>query len=31
VTVKNVMGKIVCTSTSSFHVLRPSLNSPARH
>jgi hypothetical protein len=30
VTIKNRYGKLMCTSTSSFHVQRPSLNSPAR-
>lgn len=30
VTIKNVNGQLMCTSTSSFHVIRPGLNSPAR-
>jgi hypothetical protein len=29
-TIKNVNGQVLCTSTSSFHVIRPGLNSPAR-
>lgn len=30
VSIKNRFGKLLCTATSSFHVQRPSLNSPAR-
>jgi hypothetical protein len=30
VTIKNSSGKLLCNSSSSFHVLRPGLNSPAR-
>jgi hypothetical protein len=30
VVVKNRFGKTVCEATSVFHVMRPSLNSPAR-
>jgi hypothetical protein len=30
VTVKSPGGNVLCTSSSSFHVLRPGLNSPAR-
>jgi hypothetical protein len=30
VTVKSSSGNVLCTSSSSFHVLRPGLNSPAR-
>jgi hypothetical protein len=30
VTVKNTLGQVLCNSTSSFHVLRPTLNSPGR-
>ncbi|HEV7606673.1 MAG TPA: Ig-like domain-containing protein [Steroidobacteraceae bacterium] len=29
-TVKNQAGQVVCTVNSAFHVMRPSLNSPAR-
>jgi hypothetical protein len=29
-TVTNRAGKVVCTANASFHVMRPSLNSPAR-
>jgi hypothetical protein len=29
-TVTNRVGKVVCTASASFHVMRPSLNSPAR-
>jgi hypothetical protein len=29
-TVTNREGKVVCTASASFHVMRPSLNSPAR-
>jgi hypothetical protein len=30
VTIRNVNGQVLCTSSSSFHVQRPGLNSPAR-
>jgi hypothetical protein len=30
VTVRNVNGQVMCTGSSSFHVQRPGLNSPAR-
>ncbi len=30
VTIKSSKGDVLCTSSSSFHVLRPGLNSPAR-
>jgi hypothetical protein len=30
VTVRNISGQVLCNSTSSFHVMRPGLNSPAR-
>jgi hypothetical protein len=30
VTVKNPNGQVMCTASTSFHVQRPSLNSPAR-
>ncbi|MEO8017605.1 MAG: DUF4124 domain-containing protein [Pseudomonadota bacterium] len=29
-TVRNRAGMLVCTATTSFHVMRPSINSPAR-
>jgi hypothetical protein len=29
-TVTNRTGRVVCSASASFHVLRPSLNSPAR-
>jgi hypothetical protein len=29
-TIKNLNGQVICTASSSFHVQRPSLNSPAR-
>ena len=31
VTVTDRYGRLLCSATSSFHVQRPSLNSPARH
>jgi hypothetical protein len=30
VTIKNSSGNVLCTSSASFHVLRPGVNSPAR-
>jgi len=30
-TVTNQAGQVICTSSASFHVMRPSLNLPARH
>jgi hypothetical protein len=30
VTVTNILGQVLCNSTSSFHVMRPSVNSPGR-
>jgi hypothetical protein len=30
VTIKNVTGQVMCTASSTFHVIRPGLNSPAR-
>ena len=30
VTIKNPRGQLMCSSASAFHVIRPSLNSPAR-
>jgi hypothetical protein len=30
VTVKDRFGRVLCSSSSSFHVIRPTLNSPAR-
>jgi hypothetical protein len=30
ITIRNVNGQVMCSANSSFHVIRPSLNSPAR-